>query len=96
MHDRVPSYDPDVVVVDVVGPRPRTITSELTMQILTMGAWHRRTPDLAFTSCGLAYHAQFAPVRRESHAGPLCTICFTDFEIACSADLEKTDKEGTR
>jgi hypothetical protein len=94
LHD---SYHLDTVIVDVDEPsRPRVASEELTVQVMTGGTWHRRRRDLAMTACGLTYHSQFAPVRRENDAGPLCVKCHTDYELAQSEKLAKTDNEGTR
>jgi len=85
MHDALRrSYESDTLVVDVDErpARPRARTEELTMQVHHEGDWHRRTPDLATTACGLPVHSQFAPVRREELRHPLCRTCFTPFELA--------------
>ncbi len=90
-------YEVDAVVVDVAEPTAirRRADTELTMQVLTGAAWHRRTPDLATTACGMPFHSSFTPVRRESHVGPLCGECFTAFERAHSELLEKISREDT-
>lgn len=59
----------------------RVRTEELTMQVLAFGCWHRRTPDLLTTACGVPFHSQFSPLRREELTEPLCRECFTTFEI---------------
>lgn len=51
------------------------------MQINVLGRWHRRTPDLATTACGVPYHSQFAAARREELCHPLCRECFTQHEL---------------
>ena len=62
--------------------RGRVATAELTMQVMVMGEWHRRTPDLKSTACGVPYHSQYAPTRREELCNPLCHACFTDYELS--------------
>jgi DNA-binding IclR family transcriptional regulator len=96
MHDFLDRHI-DTLVVDDPDERTtrRRSQTELTMQVLSHGAWHRRTPDLATTACGHPFNAQFSPVRRESHIGPLCSVCFTPYELAQSERLAKSDKEGT-
>jgi hypothetical protein len=97
MHDAAPRYDRNAVV-DVPGEpaRPRTLTEELTVQIMTNGTWHRRTPDLKSTACGQSFHAQFTPTRLESHKGPLCLVCFTPYEREKSAEIDRAERNGTR
>lgn len=95
MHDAAHRYDPDTIVVDVDdGPSfGRVSTEDLTMQILVMGKWHRRTPDLKTTACGVPFHSQFSPTRREELCNPLCGDCFTDYEksVANVRDIEEGD-----
>lgn len=72
---------------------PRVPTAELTVQVNVMGQWHRRTPDLKETACGVPYHGEFYATRREvlSHRdGELCDVCFTPHEIlrGIQADAE--------
>lgn len=67
----------------------------LTMQVLQEGHWHRRTPDLATTSCGAPISSQFSPLRREALTDPLCLVCFTDYERAKAAEQTRLDLEGT-
>lgn len=81
------AYAFDTFVVDDPDEQPmpslgRVRTEDLTMQILVMGQWHRRTPDLKATACGVPYHSQFAPTRREELCNPLCPQCFTDHELS--------------
>lgn len=72
---------------------PRTSTDgALTMQVYKDGNWHRRTPDLATTSCGEVIHSAFDPVRREELCFPLCPECFTKYEHTKAA--ENAVKEG--
>jgi hypothetical protein len=99
MDDGALRYELETVVVDVPEERPsrpRTVTGELTVQILTGGCWHRRTPDLRTTACGQTFHAQFTPTRLESHVGPLCTECFTAYEQDQSARIFKAEREWTK
>ena len=70
--------DPDAPMFPV---RARTGTDgALTMHVYVDGEWHRRTPDLATTSCALLIDSQRSPVRREVLLQPLCPICFTAYE----------------
>lgn len=103
MHDALARYEPDTVVVDVERPTtrtkptsPRAHPEELTMQVLADGAWHRRTPDLKTTACGMPLHSQFSPVRREELRHPLSRACgcFTSFELARADQLEAADRDG--
>lgn len=82
LHD---AYARDTYVIDVdsfddAPSMPRVPTEELTMHVNVLGRWHRRTPDLAATACGILYHSQFCPPRREELVGDLCGECFTEFE----------------
>lgn len=79
--------DPDATPTPSFG---RVTTAELTMQILVMGQWHRRTPDLEESSCGVPVRMVETPMRREaltfrasqgSPAADLCPLCFTAHEI---------------
>lgn len=73
-------------------PRPRTRTEDPVMHVHHDGEWHRRLPDLSATSCGARYHSQLAPVRREVLKHPLCSGCFTPFEMA-RADRAAVEEE---
>lgn len=80
------AYEPDTIVEEqessVVPIRSRTNTGgELTMQVYKDSSWHRRMPDLATTACGIPIHSQFDPVRREEICLPLCSECFSKFEL---------------
>lgn len=75
--------DPDVLRPVVA--RTRT-DGALTMQVLTLGTWHRRTPDLSHTACGVPIPTQFSPLRREALSEPLCSECFTPYERKRAAD----------
>jgi len=58
---------------------PRTGSDDnLVLQVLVEGAWHQRLPDLSETACRIAYHSEFAPLRREEMTGELCVTCFGD------------------
>lgn len=96
MHDAAHGYSPDAYVVDADDRSPtrsRTATEELTVHVQVIGTWHRRTPDIASTACGIQYHGQFGALRREELVGRLCGDCFTPFEMtraaAANRDLEK-------
>ena len=73
---------------------PRVSTEDLVAQVNVLGAWHRRTPDLKTTACGVPYHSQFAPVRREELCNPLCHQCFTSHELSIAnvRDIEERDR----
>jgi len=60
----------------------RVSTEDLVAQVNVLGKWHRRTPDMSATSCGILYHSQFAPTRREELCNPLCDACFTPYELS--------------
>jgi hypothetical protein len=85
------AYDPDTVVVDLPEDRPaRPLHAELTMQVHhDDGAWHRRTPDLSMTACGMPLYRLGQALRVETYAGPqpLCRTCFTPFELAIHDQL---------
>lgn len=95
MHDAVPYYydtsadDSDEQPTIAL---PRVSTSELTMQVAVLGRWHRRTPDLSATACGILYHSQFAPTRREELCGALCSDCFTKFELSLGKERDKKEE----
>lgn len=99
-------YKPDTKIEDVEEPpfrpiampvlepiaRPRVATKELTMQVLVDGKYHRRTPDLATTSCGRhTLHSEFTVTRREELRHPLSRDCgcFTPFELAKADEREE-------
>jgi hypothetical protein len=88
--------DRETIVIDDPDDRPsrRRVGEELTMQVYVESAWHRRTPDLKTTACGEAFHSQFAKVRPESHAGVLCRICFTDYELALNERINEREYES--
>lgn len=74
---------------------PYTSDEEESMRhVNVLGLWHRRTPDLACTACGIPYHAQFALTRAAvlEHADLMCTDCFTTHEMrkARAADAKET------
>ena len=98
MHDGARQYEADTVVIDIeessAPVRNRVATAELTMQVMVLGEWHRRTPDLKTTACGVPYHSQFAPTRREELCNPLCGSCFTHHELAIAnvRDVEEGDR----
>ncbi len=66
------------------------------MHVYVDGQWHRRTPDLRATACGVLFHGGYCSLRREELKGPLCPVCFTPFEIAKAverADIERREHE---
>ncbi len=65
---------------------------ERSVQILLLGLWHRRTPDLAHTACGVPFHAEFTPIRRETLYGNLCGVCFTDYERGRAKTIRDPDE----
>ncbi len=76
--------------------RPRVATKELTMQVLVEGAYHRRTPDLDLTACGLhRIHSGFCPLRREVLEHPLSRDCgcFTPYELTKADEAERKKYE---
>ena len=98
MHDAAHNYDADTIVIDIeeqsAPVRGRVATAELTMQVMVLGRWHRRVPDLSTTACGFPYHAQFAPIRREELCNPLCAECFCAHELSIAnvRDIEEGEK----
>lgn len=89
--------------------RPRVTTVELTMHAFVLGQWHKQTPDLAETSCGVPIETMITLKRREVlteravgelPGGPLCPLCFTGHEIrrALEHDLaaRKRDDDATQ
>lgn len=81
---------PAAIELPVLG---RVSTAELTMQVHVRGEWHRRTPDLKETACGVPFHGEFSRTRREVLTlldGDLCHACFTPHEMlrAMQADAE--------
>lgn len=92
----------DTIVVDdpdepaTVPVIARVTTAELTMQIQVLGQWHRRTPDLAETACGVPVRLVETPTRREQLTcadGGLCGTCFTPHEIDRA---RRNDEEAER
>lgn len=100
MHDAAHKYEPNTIVwdLDEQSTQPiaigRASTEDLVAQVNVMGKWHRRTPDLKETACGVPYHSQFAPTRREELCNPLCNDCFTAHEqsIANIRDIEEGER----
>lgn len=89
------SIAPSVEVAQVA--RGRVPTAELTMQVLTEGFWHRRTPDLTETACGLPLRMVTTPPRREEltlRHGKLCELCFTEHERAKAYRLDREAEEA--
>lgn len=93
------AYEPDTEVIDEPEPaRPaigRVPTGDLVAQVLVLGQWHRRTPDLLETACGVPVPVMTSPTRREVLSyceGDLCGECFTGHERARARrnDLEQT------
>lgn len=99
MHDATPAFD-TFVIDDPDDPAwpsvSRTRTEDEDMQVLVMGQYHRRLPDLSGTACGIPYHSQFCPTRRNELTGDLCGICFTDHELLNAARDAAKKMEGTR
>lgn len=106
--DTVVMDDPDAPGAPAIG-RATTVdeiadAEELTMQILVLGEWHRRTPDLKETACGVPVRMVETPMRPEvlseratatSPAGRMCRECFTPHELkrACANDNEAIKAE---
>lgn len=93
------AYERDKEVVDVEDPPAlnRVPTEDLAVHVLVDGAYHRRHPALAKTSCGILYHSQFSPIRRELLVHPLSRTCgcFTADELAEADDAETESRRGT-
>jgi hypothetical protein len=79
------TYIVDLGDIDDAPRAPRATTEELTMHVNVLGIWHRRTPDLGATACGILYHSQYSPTRREDLTGDLCADCFTGYELALAS-----------
>lgn len=64
------------------------------MHVLVDGVYHRRSPGLGVTACGLAFHAQFSPVRPEQLVHPMSRDCrcFTDFELAIADERATSER----
>lgn len=74
----------DVLVVDDPDdPSSADDEEEGMRHVYVLGIWHRRTPDLLATACGVLYHSQFAPTRPGvlDDDSSLCRDCFTSFEL---------------
>lgn len=74
-HDTIVIADPD---------SPRALDEEESMRhVIVLGLWHRRTPDLNCTACGIPYHSEFALTRPAElrHAHLMCGDCFTGHEL---------------
>ncbi len=87
VHDRIVIDDPDAPEPSRASPADE----EMTMQVYVIGVWHRRTPDLKTTACGIPFHSQFATARRELLKGDLCPTCFTSFELAKAAEANRKE-----
>ena len=90
------AYEPDTEVTDEPPPIAigRVSTADLTMQIKVagIGGWHRRTPDLSETACGVPFHSQFGVPRREQLTmadGGLCDQCHTEHEMRRAAENDE-------
>lgn len=93
MFDSAQHHDIEIID-DPDEPRPFSQTpadEELTMQVYVIGVWHRRTPDLRTTACGIPFHSQFATTRREALANDLCDTCFTRFELDKAAEANRKE-----
>lgn len=93
--------DLDTLVIDDPGvSRPVVVRTRadgaLTMQVMTLGEWHRRTPDLSHTACGVPIPTQYSPLRREALTEPLCSECFTKFELSRAAERAKREQDLDR
>jgi hypothetical protein len=62
----------------------RRATKEVIVHVIVDGLWHRRSPGLGTTACGLPFHSQFSKVRPEQLVHPMSRDCrcFTDHELA--------------
>lgn len=63
------------------------------MHVIVNGLWHRRSPGLGTTACGLPIQTQFSPVRPEQLVHPLSRECrcFTPYELALADDRAKQE-----
>ena len=72
---------------------PSTDDTETTLQVHgDSGVWHRRTHDVSRTACGDPLYRLGQTLRPDSYLGPLCRICFTPYELAISAELERVER----
>ncbi len=98
MFDVAHAFDTEVIDDPDASSQPmpaiaigRVPTAELTMQVQVEGEWHRRTPDLRETACGLPILGEFHRPRREelTMVGvPLCDRCHTPHEIRRALELD--------
>lgn len=61
----------------------RRQTQEVIVHVIVDGLWHRRSPGLSATACGIHIHSQFNNVRPEQLLHPLSRDCrcFTPYEL---------------
>lgn len=96
MLDLAHTYD-TFVIDDPDAPQASTADEDEHMRhVQVMGVWHRRTPDLRTTACGIPYHSQFCPTREAKleDAEHMCSGpegCFTNHEVrkAVEADAKE-------
>lgn len=68
---------------------------EVMRHVHVLGLWHRRTPDLRTTACGVPFNGERALTRAAElfKAHLMCRDCFTPYEIerAAKADAKEED-----
>lgn len=79
----------DTLVID--DPDATGELDEERMHVLIEGFYHRRTPSLAHSACGIPIATMTAPLRRiERLEHPLCRRgCFSAFELAIADEVER-------
>jgi hypothetical protein len=72
----------------------RRATKEVIVHVIVDGLWHRRSPGLGTTACGLPFHSQFSKVRPEQLVHPLSRDCqcFTRFELALADEKQAREQ----
>lgn len=72
----------------------RKTAEAIVMHVYVDGLWHRRSPGLGTTACGLPIHSQFNNVRPEQLLHPLSPDCrcFTPFELATADDRARLEE----
>ncbi len=100
-HETIILDDPDADRPTIAIGRVATV--ELTMQVHVFGEWHRRTPDLRETACGVPIRPGEEILRREIltedgapgwPAGLLCRVCFTAHETQKARKADHATREA--
>lgn len=90
------AIDETVVIDDPSAPRSFADDEEESMRhVNVLGLWHRRTPDLSATACGIPFHSQFVGTRPAElkQAELMCTDCFTGHEMRRARDADARENE---